>query len=140
MPRLARWAVRLALLYLAAGATLGAASLLQKARGEPLDPRWTALHAELLLLGWVAQFVFGVAFWILPRFLATRPRGHTAPAAAALACLNAGLLLAALDAARPAPALALAARTLELVAALAFALHAWPRVLRAGRIPRPPQS
>ncbi len=133
MPRLGRWFVRAALLYLALGVTFGALLLAHK--GMPLHPSlWRLLpaHIEFLLLGWTLQLAFGVAYWILPRFTGgVRPRPWAA--ALALGLLNAGVLLTGLGASLGAPAEAiLAGRLLEAAAALAFVLHAWPRVKPPG--------
>lgn len=132
MPRLSVWFLRAALLHLAVGFTFGALLLWNKAL--PLAPQASALtwrllpaHMEILLVGWTVQLALGVSFWILPRWQSAR--GDERPAWVAFFLLNAGVLLVA--AAAFAPGLAWVAalgRTLEVGAAAAFALHAWPRV------------
>jgi hypothetical protein len=128
MPRLSVWFVRVALLHLALGFTLGALLLWHKA--YPLHPllwRMLPMHMEVLLVGWTVNLALGVAFWILPRWQSQR--GDVRPAWAALALLNAGVWLVALAPyAGAANALTAAGRLLEAAAALAFAVHAWPRV------------
>ena len=69
MPRLSRWFIRAALLYLTLGFTFGGLMLFNK--GVPLSVwLWRLLpaHVEFLLLGWTVQLATGVGFWILPRF------------------------------------------------------------------------
>ncbi|MCS6843165.1 MAG: hypothetical protein NZ528_02405 [Caldilineales bacterium] len=128
MPRLSVWFVRMALLYLLAGFTVGALLLAHK--GVPYAPwlwRWRQAHIELLLVGWIVQLAMGVAFWILPRF--QQARGNVRAAWTAFLLLNSGVLVATLTAPLAAPTWTLSvARLLEAGAAVAFAVHAWPRV------------
>src|SRR5512143_2215803 len=96
MPRLSAWFVRASLLYLLAGITLGALMLADK--GIPFDPpiiQFLPIHVEFLLVGWLIQFAFGVAFWILPRFGTGAPRGNERLVWAAFVLLNVGVLVAA---------------------------------------------
>jgi hypothetical protein len=134
MPRLSVWAIRLSLVYLALGFTFGGLILANK--GIPFDPAlWSLLpaHIEFLLFGWTSQLVLGVAFWILPRFSSGSRRGNEHLAWLALVLLNLGVWLAVigsvpgLDGVLP-----LLARMAQAGAALAFALHAWPRVKPPG--------
>jgi hypothetical protein len=130
VPRLSVWFVRTALLYLGVGFTLGALILFQK--GVPyLGAVWLLLpmHYEFLLIGWTLQLAMGVAFWILPRYLYGAARGDERLVWLAYVLLNAGVLSAGLGAWLGLPAgVVLAGRTAEVLAALLFALQAWPRV------------
>lgn len=134
MPRLSRWFIRAALLYLLLGFTFGGLLLFHK--GVPLTEGaalWRLLpaHMEFLLVGWTVQLAFGVAFWIFPRFW--RSRGNEAPAWIAFGLLNAGVWLAGLGPVVGAPPLvAFLGRLSEGAAAVAFALHAWPRIKPPG--------
>lgn len=130
MPRLSVWMARAALLYLAAGFTLG--GLLMFHKGLPLTPwLWALLpaHIEFLLFGWTVQLVMGVAFWILPRFGRAPRRGNVGLAWLACGLLNLGVWLVGFS-----PLLGSTGwlyfwgRAAEFGAALAFAAHAWPRV------------
>ncbi len=130
MPRLSVWFVRIALIYLVVGFTFGGLLLFHK--GVPLHAAlWRLLpaHVEFVLFGWTVQLAMGVAFWILPRFNQGPERGDERPAWVAFVLLNLGVLLAglggALGAAMP---ILLLGRLAEAGAALAFTLHAWPRV------------
>jgi hypothetical protein len=130
MPRLSVWMVRTALLHLGVGFTIGA--LLLSNKGVPYAPLvWTMLgaHIELLLFGWMVQVAMGVAFWILPRFGNTDPDrryGRVWPAWAGFVLLNVGVLLISLNIS------ILAGRILELLAAVSFIVHVWPRVKAFG--------
>jgi len=128
MPRLSVWLIRTALVHLLAGFTLGALLLANK--GVPFYPmvwRLLPIHIELLLLGWTLQLALGVAFWILPRFGNERPRADLAWVAYFLLNLGIGLVAANVFLVTV-PALTFWGRVLEVGAAVAFALHAWPRV------------
>ena len=95
MPRLTVWFVRMALVHLLLGFTLGALLLVNK--GMPFSPaiwHWRPAHIEFLMLGWVVQLALGIAFWILPRF--QQRRGRMGAAWAAFALLNLGVWLVAL--------------------------------------------
>jgi hypothetical protein len=131
MPRLSRAFIRAALLYLLLGLTFGGLMLANK--GLNLSPslwRLLPVHIEFLLLGWTVQLALGVAFWILPRFWEGAPRGNETGARLAFVLLNGGVLLAAAGGwlGRP-PALLIAGRAAEVAAVLAFAAHAWPRIV-----------
>jgi heme/copper-type cytochrome/quinol oxidase subunit 1 len=91
----------------------------------------TYLH--LLVLGWLTQLIFGVAFWMFPRYSAKEPHGSESLGWTSYWFLNAGLILRAVGE----PSLALGARTgwilvlaalLQLGAGWAFILNTWPRV------------
>jgi hypothetical protein len=76
---------------------------------------------------------YGVAFWILPRLPAGGGRGAVAPAWLAFIRLNAGLWLVALASVfSPSDAARVVGRLAEAVGAIAFGVHAWRRIRRAG--------
>lgn len=132
MPLLARLFIKTALGYLALALLLGvgiAAGV--PSRAAAFGPAW--IH--LLVVGWLTQLIFGVAYWLFPRHSRERPFGQTAPAWAAFVLLNAGLVLRAI--AEPAVAWGGSAgwRTALVVSAaaqalgaLAFVVYLWPRV------------
>jgi hypothetical protein len=129
VPILTVWTLRAALSYLGVGFTLGAMMLAARGlRGASALLRYRPLHAELLLVGWLIQLAFGVAYWILPR----RPgsaRGGERLAWGALLLLNLGIWTVGLGATFDASAgLLVAGRSAELLAAVLFATHAWPRI------------
>ena len=110
MPLTSRITVKASILYLVLGAVLGAVLLIN--RWLPLGPAIEALrasHVQFLVVGWLTQFIIGVAWWLFPplavglRADAPLPlrrgqsqRGSEALFWVALACLNAGILLRAL--------------------------------------------
>ncbi len=132
MPRLSVWMVRASLVHLGLGVTFGALLLANK--GVPLAPALWALlplHVECALIGWTVQLAMGVAYWILPRFGGERRREGLGWLAFAL--LNVGVLAAGTGSWITGPvAVPFWGRLAELLAAAAFALHAWPRVKPPG--------
>ncbi len=127
MPRLTRWFVRAALLALLSGLGFAAWDA-ATGRAPLLDP--TVLH--LLVVGWLTQMVFGVAFWLFPRHSPERPRGRVWLGWLTFGALNLGLLARLI--AEPAPTLAgrgallLASGLLQTAAAAGFVLNTWPRI------------
>ncbi|HYO87327.1 MAG TPA: hypothetical protein VER79_01695 [Candidatus Limnocylindrales bacterium] len=131
MPPLSAWMVRVALMELGVGFTLGAYML--SAKGIPFDPLYRlalAPHIELLLFGWTLQLAVGVAAWILPRFEQPPKYGRIRLAWAGFALLNLGLALVIAGGLMGGPAhpLALAGRVSEAAAVVLFAVFLWPRV------------
>jgi len=153
MPRLSQLMIRTALVWLAAGASVGGLLLLNK--GLPLLPwLWTLrfTHVHLLLVGWMVQFACGVAFWILPRLNASGGRGDERMAWLCYGTLNGGVALAALHdpvvvavdgppslGATLVQMLPVLAGLLYVLAASAFIANAWPRVIAFRTLPRPAQ-
>lgn len=129
MPNLSVWCIRMALLHLGLGFTLGALMLSAPVFGlASAVLKLRPLHAEILLVGWMAQLAFGVAYWILPRLPGNRPRGRERVAWLSLALLNAGVLAVGLEQILNAPTSVLVVgRVAEALAVFAFATHAWTR-------------
>src|SRR3954454_476837 len=50
-------------------------------------------HLHLLVVGWLTEVIFGVAYWMFPRYSPDRPRGNDRLGWAAFVLLNTGLLL-----------------------------------------------
>ena len=138
MPRLSRFYVRAALLYLLAGFSIGALLLANK--GAPFLPAiwgWLPAHIECLLVGWTLQLVLGVAFWIAPRFWEPPRRGNELGAQVAFGLLNAGVLLVLAALLLPLPAWSLLlGRVLEITAVIAFAVHIWGRIVGREYVPK----
>jgi hypothetical protein len=134
MPRLSVWTLRMALMYLLAGFTLGALMLANK--GLTFNAAlWNLLpaHIDFLLFGWTVQLAIGVAFWILPRFRIAPRRGNENLAWTAIILLNSAIWI---DGVGPIllhfSYLNLLGRGLLILAAIVFAIHAWPRLKPSG--------
>jgi hypothetical protein len=133
MPPLTRWYVRSAMVCFIFGLLLGAVQL------APGAPAWIAatgpVATHLLVVGWVTQMIFAVAYWMFPKDSAAAPRGSDVLAVATFLLLNAGLLgrLVAEPARAVSPgpglgaALALAALA-QWLAGIGFVVNTWRRV------------
>lgn len=127
MPDRSTWLVRGALLNLILGISIGSLILAQKAFGwQAAFWAFLPLHAELLLFGFMVQFAFGVALWILPRHAVESPEGAVWPAAL---LLNVGIWMVGVAAWTPEPVLlGMAGRLSEIMALAVFARRMWPRL------------
>lgn len=129
--------LRLSLGYLLSGWLLG--GLVLCAPSFPiLMPlyRFRPVHIELMQMGWLVNFVFGVAYWIFPRVKHIgRPR--KAWAYAAFVSLQMGILCCILyhTCFSSSPALFLTGRLLQFSAFVAFFVHLQPRVRPFGAHP-----
>jgi hypothetical protein len=140
VPKLARYYVRSALVYLIVGAILAALALSNARELPPALLAMRPLAWHLLTFGWATQLIFGVAYWMFPHLSKDAPRGNERVLWAAFWCLNAGLILRAagepLGALRPGmvpPVVLQASAVLQVAAAWLFAAETWPRVKALGR-------
>lgn len=133
MPPLTRWLVKAALLYLIAALVLGVAMQLPMAGRYPVLAVLWPTYLHVLVVGWLTQLIFGVAYWLFPRYSAERPRGSERLGWATFVLLNAGLLLRLVG--EPWRALGcgghavlLVSAVTQLLAVWCFVLNTWPRV------------
>jgi hypothetical protein len=133
VPRVTRWLIRAAMLYLVAALVLGIVMQLPAAARLPVMRGLWPTYLHLLVVGWLTQLIFGVAYWMFPRYSAELPRGREPLGWATFASLNLGLILRAV--AEPwhavtgrGGALLVASAGLQALAAIAFAANTWPRV------------
>jgi len=135
MPPITRWFTRAALAYLLLGLLAGVLLATGAAPRVPgtsvVLPYPTYLH--LITVGWLTNLIFGVAYWLFPRYTADQPRGSDTLGWISWSTLNAGLLLRLLG--EPAlltfgggQALLVVSAVLQLLGAWAFVLNTWPRV------------
>jgi hypothetical protein len=121
------------MLYLIAAFAL--AILMQSGRSAQvplLGVLWpTYLH--LLVVGWLTQLIFGVAFWMFPKHPSIPPRGSDRLGWICFALLNLGLAirvvaepLQALG--QPFAPLLIISAVAQLLAGWAFVANTWPRV------------
>ena len=128
MPVLSRWFIRTALIALIAGLAL---AVVTAARGGAGLLAPAVLH--LLVVGWLSQMVFGVAYWLFPTLSPDAPRGREWLGWLCYLALNAGLVLRVM--AEPVMAMTSAktvalvsSAILQLTAAAVFVVNSWPRV------------
>lgn len=136
MPTITRWFIKSALLYLVAALLVAAATAAQGLLRLPSAVgALTPVYLHLFLVGWVAQMIFGVAYWMFPRYTREQPRRSATLAVATYVTLNAGLLARAIAepmlVVRPGAAWEWAlvfSAGLQWIAGLAFAVNTWGRV------------
>lgn len=136
MPLLARFYIKTGLVYLVAA--LAIAALLA---AQPLLALPSALHSfspvymHLLTIGWISQLIFGVAYWMFPKFSKEQPRRSERLGWAVYVLLNSGLLLRAV--AEPLTMiqpqlgvgwLLVVSAILQLAAGWGFVINTWSRV------------
>lgn len=136
MPTLTRWFLKTALISLIAA--LLVALVLSTNRIWTL-PGFVAglgpVYFHLFMVGWVTELIFGVVFWLFPRFNKERHRGRPWLGWTVYAMLNLGLLLRViaepLNALQPGELwgwLLAVSALLQWLAALGFVANTWPRI------------
>lgn len=93
------------------------------------------IYIHLLVFGWLTQLVFGVVYWMFPKYSASMPRGSEALGWWTYALLNIGLLLRAIaepvQAVQPDPIAGwtlVVSAGLQFLSGLTFVLNSWKRV------------
>jgi hypothetical protein len=134
MPLLTRLMLKTSLLYLAlallAGLLQASRSLLPAALRLPgLAP----VYLHLFMVGWVSLLIFGVVFWMFPKFSREKPRGSEALGWGTFILINAGLILRVIGetSGLTGPGwgwVLVFSAALQLLAGLLFVLNTWPRV------------
>jgi hypothetical protein len=136
MPVLTRWYVKASLLYLVAALWI---ALCQAAGSVWQLPAFVnalgPVYFHFFLVGWATQLIFGIAFWMFPRYSLEKPHGNENLAWLTFWLLNGGLSLRAV--AEPVVSLTgangwgwlLAGSALtQWIAGLLFIANTWPRV------------
>ena len=93
MPLLTRCFLKTALVYFVASSCLGGYLLVAVGLRHATSPVWQPVYWHMLLVGWLMQLIFGVAFWMFPPFAKGQPQRLPALAWFTYATLNGGLLL-----------------------------------------------
>jgi cbb3-type cytochrome oxidase subunit 1 len=136
MPTLTRWFVKASLVYFIAALLSGVILALRAVLDLPgflngLGP----VYFHLFMVGWVSQLIFGVVYWMFPKYTSENPRRSESLAWATWGLINMGLVLRTfgepLMAAQPQAGygwiLAVSA-VLQWLAGLAFVANTWGRV------------
>ena len=92
-------------------------------------PRWlTPVYIHLLVVGWITGMIFGVAYWMFPKFSKEQPRGVDGLAIATFALLHVGLLLRVVAEPPQAGGLLVLSAASQWLAGVGFIVNTWPRV------------
>ena len=136
MPTLTRWFVKSALVFFVAALFIG---LAQSAGsfwgGAPLLSALGPVYFHLFMVGWITQLIFGVVFWMFPKYSPERPRGSERLGWGVFFLINAGLVLRAigepLNSLSPGTIwgwLLVVSAILQWLAGLGFVANTWARV------------
>lgn len=135
MPALTRWMIKTSLVYLLLALLVG---LLQGAApvfagALPFLRNIEPVRTHLFVVGWITLLIFGVVFWMFPKYSREKPRGHEWLGWAAYGLLNTGLILRILgeSAAQPGTlfgTLLVLSAALQWLGGLAFFINTWPRI------------
>ena len=129
MPLLTRTFIKTALVYLALALLLGILLTLHVSNG------FFPVYIHLLVFGWLTQLIFGVVYWMFPKYSSQLPRGREALSWVTYGALNIGLILRAIAEPLQASqannlfgALLVLSAILQWLAGVAFIANTWQRV------------
>jgi cbb3-type cytochrome oxidase subunit 1 len=136
MPILTRWFLRSSLLFFLLAVLLG---MLLAARA-PLNlpgfiSAFNPIYFHLFMVGWVTQLIFGVVFWMFPKYSREKPHGSETLGWMVFWLLNLGLALRVIG--EPAQALypasvwawtLAASAVFQWMAGMIFVINTWGRV------------
>ena len=129
MPLLTRSFIKTAIVYFVLALLLGIYMVVRSTSG--LFP----VYIHLLVFGWLTQLIFGVIYWMFPKYSKSSPRGHISLGWATYVTLNLGLLLRAIvepvhatQASHISGSLLVVSAILQWLSGLAFVINTWPRV------------
>lgn len=136
MPRLTRWFVKSSLVFFIAALLSGL--------GLAADSVWDLpsfisslgpVYFHLFLVGWVTQLIFGVVYWMFPKYSSEQPRGIESLAWGTFWLMNIGLVLRVigepLNSLNPDTGwgwLLAASAILQWLAGVGFVVNTWQRV------------
>jgi hypothetical protein len=133
VPPLTRWFVKAALVYLVTALLLGILLQAGPVRVLPVFQVAWPTYIHILVVGWLTQLIFGVAFWLFPRYSAEQPRGSERLGWASFALINIGLVLRIIG--EPLAGLGhsvggilVASAVAQFLAGMAFVANTWPRL------------
>jgi len=135
MPPLTRWFVKTSFLYLGLALITGLLMEFHSVLKLTMPGGFFPVYIHLFVLGWLTQLIFGVVFWMFPKYSAEKPRGSETLGWWTYILLNAGLLLRAvaepINSIQPNPfsgwTLVLSA-IIQFLAGLLFVANSWGRV------------
>jgi hypothetical protein len=124
------------MVYLAAALLIGLALTIRPLLTRlPFIGALSPVYFHLFLVGWVTQLIFGVVYWMFPKYTKDQPHGSETGWQATFWLLNIGLLLRVifepLQALQPGPIwgwLVALSAVLQWAAGLIFVMITWGRV------------
>lgn len=129
MPPLTRWMIKTSLFYLVLAL---AAGLLIALRLDWVPAGLTPAYFHLFMVGWISLLIFGVVFWMFPKYSQAQPRGNEPLGWAVYGLINAGLILRVLgESFGPGGAwgwVLVVSALLQWLGAAAFVWNTWHRV------------
>ncbi len=136
MPPLTRYFIKTALIYFVAALLIGVLLLARSALDLPPEiGALTPVYFHLLMVGWVTQLIFGMLFWMLPKYSKEKPRGNERLVVAAYILINVGLILRVIGepivSSKPEWGLGwllMLSAALQLIGGWSFLVNAWSRV------------
>lgn len=135
MPTLTRWFVKTSFVYLALALTSGLFLAVQSIFRLTALGSLFPIYIHLLVFGWLTQLVFGVVYWMFPKYSAESPRGSESLGWWTYALLNIGLILRAIaepiNSIQPDPIsgwILVVSALIQFGAGLMFVINSWARV------------
>ncbi len=135
MPTVTRWFIKTSFICLGLALIAGLLLALQVQLGLTALGALFPVYIHLLVFGWLTQLVFGVVYWMFPKWSIEKPRRSAALGWWTYGLLNLGLLLRAI--AEPLQSIQpdagagwalVASAVMQFLAGLAFVVNSWARV------------
>ena len=129
MPLLTRIFIKTAMVYFSLALLLGILMTVRTPAG--MFP----VYIHLLVFGWLTQLIFGMIYWMFPKYSKQTPRGHESLGWITYGALNLGLVLRAIaeplhaaQASQLSGLLLVLSAILQWLSGLTFVANTWPRV------------
>ncbi len=135
MPTLTRWFIKTSFVYLALALVAGLLLAAQSLFNLTILGELFSVYIHLLVFGWLTQLVFGVVYWMFPKYSTEKPRGNELLGWWTYGLLNVGLIMRAIaepiQSVNPNPFAGwtlVGAAVIQFCAGLTFVLNSWNRV------------
>ena len=135
MPALARLLIKTSLAYLGAALLTGLVMAVGPLAGQSGAVALWQPYLHLFVVGWLTQLIFGVAYWLFPRYSREDPFGRSGLVVATYVLLNLGLVLRVVS--EPGAAWSegalwrwglVASAALQWMGVTSYAVYIWSRV------------
>lgn len=129
MPLLTRTLIKTAMVYFSIALLLGILMAVRASTG--MFP----VYIHFLVFGWLTQLIFGVIYWMFPKYSKQTPRGHESLGWITYGALNLGLVLRAIaepihavQATQLSGLVLVLSAILQWLSGLTFVANTWARV------------